>query len=136
MALGNLILDETGQVMAMRVLSNDANGVNVEANIQTTGTIRGVSETTLWTYNILTRPDGSVQGGGNGIMTTQDGDVVSMVGAGSGKIVPPGATNNFRTMLHPHSAVAKYADLNGSTLVGEYDLNADGSAINKCWEWK
>jgi len=33
MALGNLILDETGQVMGMRVLSNDANGGNVEASI-------------------------------------------------------------------------------------------------------
>ena len=58
MALGNLILDETGQVMGMRVLSNDANGVNVEVSLQTTGTIRGVPENTLWTYNILTRPMG------------------------------------------------------------------------------
>ena len=136
MALGDLILDETGQVMGMRVLSSDANGIKTEVSLQLTGTIRGVSESTLWTYTILTRPDGSMYGSGTGIMTTQDGDVVSMVGAGSGKIVPPGATNNFRTMLHPHSAAAKYADLNGSTLVGEYDLNADGSAINKCWEWK
>ena len=47
MALGNLILDETGQVMGMRVLSNDANGVNVEVSLQTTGTIRGVPENTL-----------------------------------------------------------------------------------------
>ena len=71
MALGNLILDETGQVMGMRVLSNDANGVNVEVSLQTTGTIRSVPENTLWTYDILTRPDGSVQGGGNGIMITK-----------------------------------------------------------------
>ena len=62
MALGNLILDETGQVMGMRVLSNDANGVNVEVSLQTTGAIRGVPKNTLWTYNILTRLDGSVQG--------------------------------------------------------------------------
>ena len=36
MALGNLILDETGQVMGIRVLSHDANGLNVEASLQTT----------------------------------------------------------------------------------------------------
>jgi len=136
MALGNLILDETGQVMGMRVLSNDANGVNVEVSLQITGTIRGVPENTLWTYNILTRPDGSVQGGGNGIMTTQDGDVIALIGNGSGKAVPPGETTNFRTMLHPHSASPKYADLNGTAWAGEYDVNADGSAVNKCWEWK
>ena len=37
MALGNLILGETGQVMGIRVLSHDANGVNVEASLQTAG---------------------------------------------------------------------------------------------------
>ena len=37
MALGNLILDEAGQVMGIRVLSHDANGVNVETSLQTTG---------------------------------------------------------------------------------------------------
>jgi len=80
MALGNLILDETGQVMGMRVLSNNADGVSDEVSLQTTGTIRSVPENTLWTYTILTRPYGSLQGGGNGIMTTQDGDVISLIG--------------------------------------------------------
>ena len=136
MALGNLILDETGQVMGMRVLSNDANGVNVEVSLQTTGTIRGVPENTLWTYEILTRPDGSVQGGGNGIMTTQEGDVISLIGNGSGRAAPPGETMNIRTMLHPHTTSTIFADLNGSALAGEYDVNADGTAVNKCWEWK
>ena len=136
MALGNLILDETGQVMGMRVLSNNADGVSVEVSLQTTGTIRGVPENTLWTYTILIRPDGSLQGGGNGIMTTQDGDVISLIGNGSGKAAPPGATTNFRTMLHPHAASPKYADLNGTAWAGEYDVNPDGSAVNKCWEWK
>ncbi len=136
MALGTLILDETGQVMGMRVLSNDANGVNVEVSLQTTGIIRGVPENTLWTYNILTRPDGSVQGGGNGIMTTQDGDVITLIGNGAGKAAHPGEITNLRTMLHPHSASTKYADLNGTAWAGGYDMNADGSAVNKCGEWK
>mgnify|MGYP001473887237 FL=1 len=125
MALGNLILDETGQVMGMRVLSNNADGVSVEVSLQTTGTIRGVPENTLWTYTILIRPDGSLQGGGNGIMTTQDGDVISLIGNRSGKAAPPGATTNFRTMLHPHTASPKYADLNGTAWAGEYDVNPD-----------
>ena len=47
MVLGNLILDETGQVMGMHVLSNDASRVNVEVSLQTTGTIRGVPENTI-----------------------------------------------------------------------------------------
>ena len=98
MALGNLILDETGQVTGMRVLSNDANGVNVEVSLQTTGTIRGVPENTLWTYEVLTRPDGSVHSGGNEVMATQNGDVIALIGNGSGRSVPPGEATNFRTM--------------------------------------
>ena len=136
MALGDLILDEAGQVTGIRVLSPDGSGTNIEVCLQLAGTIRGVAETTIWTYTTLTRPDGSVYGYGHGVMTTQDGDVISLIGAGSGKPTPPGTTTNFRTMLHPHSASPKYADLNGTVWVGEYDVNPDGSAVNKCWEWK
>jgi hypothetical protein len=39
-------------------------------------------------------------------------------------------------MLHAHTASAKYADLNAIGLAGEYDVAPDGSAVNKCWEWK
>ena len=136
MALGDQILEESGQVTGIRVLSTDASGTNMETCLQLTGTIRGVAETTIWTYTTLTRPDGSIYGSGQGIMTTQDGDVIHLIGHGSGQTPAPGGTIRFRTMLHPHSASAKYADLNGIGLVGEYEVAPDGSAVNKCWEWK
>ena len=59
MALGDLVLDDSGQVTGIRVLSTDASGTNLELSAQLTGTIRGVSHTTLWTYTVLQRPDGS-----------------------------------------------------------------------------
>ena len=136
MALGDLILNESGQVTGVRVLSTDSSGTNLEISLQLSGTIRGVVETTLWTYTTLTRPDGSVYGTGQGVMTTQDGDVIHLIGHGSGRTPPPGETTHFRTMLHPHSTSPKYADLNGIGLAGEYDVIPDGSAVNKCWEWK
>ncbi|HBD83037.1 MAG TPA: hypothetical protein DC056_03400, partial [Dehalococcoidia bacterium] len=85
MALGDLVLEETGQVTGIRVLSTDASGTKLEVSLQTTGTIRGVAESTLWTYTQLIRPDGSILGGGQGVMTTEDGDVISLVGNGSGQ---------------------------------------------------
>ena len=136
MALGDLILDETGQVTGMRVLSSDANGTKIEVSLQLSGTIRGVAETTIWTYITLTRPDGSMYGYGQGVMTTEDGDVINLIGNGSGRTPPPGGTTNFRTMLHRHTTSETYADLNGAALAGEYDVAPDGSAVNKCWEWK
>ena len=47
-------------------------------------------------------------------MTTQTGDVIALIGNGSGKAVPPGETTNFRTMLHPHTTSATFSDLNGT----------------------
>ncbi len=136
MALGNLVMDETGSVTGMRVLSHDATGTRMELSLQLSGTIRGVAETTSWTYNTLTRPDGSVYGEGLGIMTTADGDVVSLIGHGSAKAAGPGQSTHFRTMLHAHSASPKYADLNTIGLAGEYDVSPSGGATNKNWEWK
>ncbi len=134
--LGELVLDETGTVTGTRVLSNDASGTKLEVSLRTTGEIQGVAESCLWTYWQLIRPDGSVYGQGEGVMTTQDGDVLQMIGHGSGQAPPPGGTMNFRTMLHVHTTSEKYATLNRIGLVGNYDVAEDGSAVNKCWEWK
>ena len=136
MALGDLVLDETGTVTGIRILSTDASGTKAEICLQSTGTIRGVAETTLWTYTQLTRPGGSIYGSGQGIMTAQDGDVVRLIGHGSAEAPPAGGTARFCTMLHPHSTSEKYADLNTIGLVGEYEVAPDGTATNKCWEWK
>ena len=136
MALGDLVVEETGTVTGIRVLSNDASGSKVEISMRTTGTIRGVAESSLWTYSQLTRPDGSTYGEGEGVMTTQDGDVIHLKGSGAGQVGAPGDTINFRVINFAHTESVKYADLNSIGLVGHYDVAADGSAVNKNWEWK
>ena len=136
MALGDLVLDETGTVTGIRVLSTDVSGAKLEIDLRTTGTIRGMAETCLWTYWQLMRPDGSIYGQGRGVMTTQDGDVLQLIGHGSGQVPAPGDPTKFRTMLHAHTTSAKYADLNTIGLVGNYDVTADVKAVNKAWEWK
>ena len=136
MALGDLVVEETGTVTGIRVLSNDASGSKVEINLRTTGTIRGVAESTLWTYSQLTRPDGSLYGEGEGVTTTQDGDVIQWKGSGSGQVAAPGDTINFFSAAFAHTESVKYADLNSIGLVCHYDVAADGSTVCKGWEWK
>ncbi|HIM15070.1 MAG TPA: hypothetical protein EYM31_04845 [Acidobacteria bacterium] len=135
MALGELVLEDSGQITGIRVLSTDASGTTLELNLQLSGTIRGVGQNTLWTYTMLQRPDGSLYGQGNGVLTTVNGDVIHLIGSGSGK-ANPGGTVRFCTMLHPHGATGQNADLNAIGLAGEYEVAADGTATNKCWEWK
>lgn len=74
-------------------------------------------------------------GHGTAVLTTESGDVVHLIGHGSGKANPGGAVK-FLTMPHPHAATGQNADLNGIGLVGEYAVAADGTATNKNWEWK
>ncbi len=136
MALGDLVVEETGTVTGIRVLSNDASGSKVEISMRTTGTIRGVAESSLWTYSQLTRPDGSIYGEGEGVMTTQDGDVLQLKASGSAQAAAPGGTINFRVITFAHTASVKYADLNSIGLVGHHDVTADGSTVGKGWEWK
>ena len=135
MAVGELVLEDSGQITGIRVLSTDASGTTLELSLQLSGTIRGVGQNTLWTYTMLQRPDGSLYGQGNGVLTTVNGDVIHLIGSGSGK-ANPGGIVRFCTMLHPHGATGQNADLNGIGLVGEYDVAADGTANNKNWEWK
>ncbi|MEC7769311.1 MAG: hypothetical protein VX471_08525, partial [Acidobacteriota bacterium] len=83
-----------------------------------------------------TRSDGSIYGQGQGVMTTQDGDVIHLIGHGSGQAPAPGGATKWSVMIHPHSTSAKYADLNSIGLVGNYDVAADGSTVFKALEWK
>ena len=106
MALGDLVLNETGSIDEVRELSNDAAGIKNEIKLTLKGTIRGVEETTKWTYRALVRPDGSVYGEGTAVMTTVDGEVLNLTGAGAAKAAGPGESTNFRTMLYAHTTAA------------------------------
>ncbi|GEM_PF-6670959 len=83
----------------------------------------------------MARADGSMYGQGNGVLMTVNGYVIHLIGVGSAQ-ANPGGTVWFCTMLHPHGATNENADLNSIGLVGEYEVAADGTATNKCWEWK
>ena len=135
MALGELVYEETGKLTGVRVLSSDVSGTKLELDLQTAGQIRGVAHSCLWTYTQLRRSDGSIYGEGRGVMTTGEGDVIHLIGHGSAAAPPPGGTTSFRVMIHPHSTVAKYADLNTIGLVGNYDVDAEGNTDFKCFEW-
>ena len=47
MALGELVLEDSGQITGIRVLSTDASGTTLELSLQLSGTIRGVGQNTL-----------------------------------------------------------------------------------------
>ena len=47
--LGDLLYEEQGKTIGMRVLSSEGGEVKMEVSLQTEGQINGISEKSLWT---------------------------------------------------------------------------------------
>ncbi len=136
MALGEVVAEDKGQVTGMRVLSTDESGTEIEVSLSSAGTICGVASTSMWTYTQVIRPDGSIRGSGRGITTTSEGDVIHLIGNGSGKAAAPGETTEFRVFIQPYSASQKYCEFNTIGWVGEFAVAGDGTTVGTFWAWK
>ena len=118
--------DETGQVTGIRVLPPTAEGAHYEVSLSTKGTLEGSNYNALWTYTQVQRNDGSIYGQGDGVLTTERGEVIYLKGSGSaqGKEADGGVI--FKTINHHHAASAKFKHLNGVAGVGIYNVSPEG----------
>ena len=133
--LGELLYEEAGQITGIEVLPPEDGGVVLKVSLQAAGRIQGVEHTSLWTYTSTTRADGSIFGQGRGVLTTADGDVVHILGRASDQSGGPGSPVNYRGAFHFQTRSEKFSRLNGMAAVFEYDVDADGKAAGKVWEW-
>ena len=136
MALGELLIEETGTITSVRVLPSTAEGANYEIGLTANGELRGSKYTTNWTYTQTVRNDGTVIGGGDGVMTTECGNSIFLKGSGSAVGADSAGAIPFRVINHFHTHSEKFADLNGIAVVGEYDVSAEGTTNAKMWHWK
>ena len=118
--------DETGQVNGVRVLPPNAEGAHYEVSLSTQGTLESSKYNTLWTYTQVQRNDGSIYGQGDGVLTTECGEVIYLKGSGSapGKEADGGVI--FKTINHHHTASEKFKHLNGVAGVGIYNVSPEG----------
>jgi hypothetical protein len=133
--LGELILQETGHVTAMRVLP-DGDGVHpvVEVSFQAAGQFLGTDASDIGTYRSVTRPDGSLFGEGQGVVMTADGGTVAWKGEGVGKFTGPGSVS-WRGAIYFQTESEAFTRLNGVAGVFEYEADADGKITSKLYEW-
>jgi len=136
MALGDLLIEETGTITSVRVLPATADGANYEVCLTATGELRGSKYTTNWTYTQVVRNDGTVLGGGDGVLTTECGQTIYLKGSGSAAGADSAGNIPFRVINHYHTSSEKFSDLNGIAVVGEYDVSAEGTTVAKMWHCK
>ena len=75
-------------------------------------------------------------GEGEGILTTQDGDVATWKGQGAGKSKGSGSAASWRGAVYYQTSSKKLSKLNGIACVFEYEVDENGNSIGTLWEWK
>lgn len=134
--LGEQIGHEAGQITGMRVLPGDAGGVKVEVSFEASGTLLGVHENNIGTYVSVTRPDGTLQGDGQGVVMTDDGEMVAWKGGGIGRFTGHGTAVSWRGSIFYQTQSERLSRLNGIVGVFEYETHADGKSEDNTYEWK
>ena len=131
--LGELLGETTGKRIVRRVLSTEP--PKVEVSFEDSGKMLGVGTTGFGTYTAVVRADGSILGEGEGVTTTQDGELITWKGSGLGKFGERGAIS-YRGILYYRTASEKLARLNTVAGIFEYEVDAQGATHTKVWEWK
>jgi hypothetical protein len=132
--LGEQIGESHGKRTGRRVLSTDA-GFKVEVSFEETGTILGVEGNNIGTYWAQPRPDGSLYGEGQGIVTGKGGEMATWKGQGVGTLKPDGAVS-YRGAIYYSTASPKLVRLNTIAVIFEFEVDANGNTHTKSWEWK
>jgi hypothetical protein len=132
--LGEQIGEETGKVMARRVLSIDG-GTKVEVSFQSTGKLLGVETRGTVTYWAGIRQDGSLYGEAQGLVAGKGGERATFKAQGVGKLLDGGAVS-YRGAQYFYSDSPKLSRLNSIAVVFEYEADAEGNTKSKLWEWK
>ena len=134
--LGEQIGHEAGQITGTRVLPGNDGGVKVEVSFEASGTLLGVHETNMGTYVTVTRPDGTLQGEGQGVVMTDEGEMVAWKGAGIGRFTGHGTDVSWRGAIYYDTTSERLSRLNGIVGVFEYETHADGKSEDNTYEWK
>jgi hypothetical protein len=132
--LAGLIGEEHGRVATRRVLAADGSGPQMEVSFESSGVILGVQTTHAGTYLTSSRPDGSLFGEGQGMMSTPDGEIASWSGQGIGHRSANGTS--WRGALYFQTSCERLLALNRMAVVFEFDVDPDGKTHAKFWEWR
>jgi hypothetical protein len=134
--LAGLIGEEHGRTTLTRVLPGTDVGPVMEVSFQANGIILGVQTNDIGTFLASARPDGSLFGDGQGLVTTPDGEVAMWRGQGIGRRLGAGGATAWRGAIFYQTTCQRLLALNGMAVVFEFDIDEQGLTQSKSWEWK
>ncbi len=134
--VGDKIGEEKGKITGYRVLHSDGSGPKVEASFQGKGKILGIDATDMGTYESVLTPAGVLNGKGQGVTMTSDGEVAYWRGEGVGTFTGRGMGVSWRGAIYYQTTSQKLARLNSIACVYEYETDEEGNTSAKFYEWK
>jgi hypothetical protein len=134
--LGELVCELKGKVKVRRVLPHHEGGMKVEVSTESSGKLLGVDVTDMTTYEATMQPGGFLFGMGQGATLGKGGEMAMYRANGVGKMTGKGSAVSFRGALYMMSPSPRWASLNGTALVFEYEEDENGNTGVKVWEWK
>src|SRR5690349_11863443 len=131
--LGEVIGEGRGKRTARRVVATEP-VFKVEVSFEEQGTLLGVAGMNIGTYTSCPKPDGGLDGYGEGVFASLEGDIVTWKGVGAGHFVEGGAVQYVGGLSYSTKS-AKLARLNQIAGVFEFNVDAEGNTTGKIWEW-
>lgn len=107
-----------------------------ETSMEGSGILAGVDVTSMATYYANMRADGTLYGEcpNQGVIMAQDG-VATFRASGVGVFTAEGGAS-FRGVAYFQTSAPSLVCLNGTAVVYEWDVDANGGATWELWEWK
>jgi hypothetical protein len=134
--LGELLGQMEGKVSSSSQRVVDIKGRTMETTVMASGSLKGVQVTETLTYVANPTSKGVLHGVGNGILTTEDGDIVTFTGEGIGAFDASGVLKWRGAIFFDTSSEGKLGSLNNIVGVFEAQVDAQGNFRDKTWEWK
>jgi hypothetical protein len=137
MALGKLVGEFKGKVTSVKVQPFDGSGQGVRQEVYLTAELSGrIPGTEVATVYATTAPDGTGTSRAYGIITTSDGEAITVEAFGIGS--PPTSNGSkFRGIAYLRTNSQKYSWVNTTPMAYEGELNtAQTEASATLCEWK
>lgn len=132
--LGEYLGEIRGKVTGIRVLPPEGSDPAIEYSIQGQGRLMGVDLIQM-TTNRSVASAGLYEARGNGVIVTDDGELIRWTGQGTGRPIGPRGAS-FRGARFYRTESQKLARFDGLVSVFEVDVDNDGNMIEKFWQWK
>jgi hypothetical protein len=128
--LGAQIAEGRGKRTGRRVLATSP--LKVEASAEETSTFLDVAGMSIITYSAQIKPDGSLDGEGDGVFLAPGGEMVTWKGIGVGRMA--GGSIQYCGSLSFTTTSQKLAQLNGVSGVFQWEIDAEGNTHSQIWE--